>query len=430
MNTAETIPVDPHVHDAQDTLHEMAGIQAELRQALSDLLVEVGGKLKPEERVELEAEFRQIDEVLERLKSGFVYIALFGKTSVGKSAIVNALLGEDLAKVGIEMDCTSEAHAFKHTPWMIVDVPGMMGRDELEALAVSEAKKAHGIIFCVDGEPYGPELDLFNLVQDATASVPKIVFVNKWDEWEHRPKANQEKVKGLIEAKMAKFVHKPADIVYGSAQRLDPTEDAYVRQALPQLLDRMYEGAGSLGMVMNVIDPARRAEKFGDLMREKIMEVRMRFARKIISTFATGAVAGSFIPFTDLVVAPGILTSMVYALFRVLGYKIKKEQAAKIALELIKACVQALAVDFGATVAIDVAVAASFVLGPLGPLIAMGAVGAQAYLKYKRTVILGEVTMEYIKNDCSWGGEDRAEVIRRCKERAMAHYMHLRKANE
>jgi small GTP-binding protein len=279
------------------------------------LLTEVGAKLKPEERVDLEAEFRQIDEVLERLKSGYVYVALFGKTSVGKSAIVNALLGDDVAKVGIEMDLTSKAHEFKHEPWIIVDVPGMRGREELEKLAVEEAKKAHGIIFCLDGEPYGPEMDLFNLVHDATQSVPKIVFVNKWDEWEHRPKADREKVRGLIEAKMSRFVSDPDDIVYGSAQRLDPAQDAYARQELPQLLDRMYAGAGSLGIVMNVIDPARRAEKFGDLMREKIMEVRVRLARKVISGFGAGAVAGSFIPFTDLVVAPGILSSIVYALF-------------------------------------------------------------------------------------------------------------------
>jgi ribosome biogenesis GTPase A len=131
----------------------MGAIQTELHQALKDLLTEVGAKLKPEERVELEAEFRQIDEVLERLKSGYVYVAFFGKTSVGKSAIVNALLGDDVAKVGIEIDLTSEVHEFRHEPWIIVDVPGVMGREELEKLAVEEAKKAHGIIFCLDGEP-------------------------------------------------------------------------------------------------------------------------------------------------------------------------------------------------------------------------------------------------------------------------------------
>lgn len=106
MNTTE--PMTTSDDETHDRLQEMSAIQAELRQALSDLLVEVGGKLKPVERVELEAEFRQIDEVLERLKGGSVYVALFGKTDVGKSAITNALLGHEVAKVGIEMDLTSE----------------------------------------------------------------------------------------------------------------------------------------------------------------------------------------------------------------------------------------------------------------------------------------------------------------------------------
>ena len=414
----------------EDAMRDMGAIQKELRQALSDLLTEVGSKLKPEERVELEAEFRQIDEVLERLKSGFVYVPLFGKTSVGKSAITNALLGDDVAKVGIEMDLTSTPTEFKREPWIIVDVPGMMGKDALEKVALDEAKKAHGIIYCIDGEPYGPEMELFELVHEATRSVPKIVFVNKWDEWEHRPKANQDKVRALIQAKMAKFVRTPTAIVYGSAQRFDPATDNYVRQDLPQLFDRMYEDAGSLGIVMNVLDPAKRAEQFGDRMRDKIMEVRVNLARRIVSWFATASVAGSFIPFTDLIVAPGILGSLVYTLFKILGYEIKKDQATKISIELLKACGQALVVDFGAVIAVDIAIAASWILGPLGGIMALGALGAQGYLKYKRTVILGEVTIEYIKNDCSWGGEDRTAVIRRCKERAMAHYMKLRKSGE
>jgi hypothetical protein len=87
-------------------------------------------------------------------------------------------------------------------------------------------------------------------------------------------------------------------------------------------------------------------------------------------------------------------------------------------------------VDFGTSLAIDAAVAVSFFLGPLAALAAVGALGAQAALKYKRTVILGEVTMEYIRHNCTWGGEDRAVVIRRCKECAMAHYMKLLKLNE
>ena len=58
------------------------------------------------------------------------------------------------------MDCTNEARAFKHSPWIIEDVPGIMGREALEKLAVEEAKKAHGIIFCVDGNHRVPPVQL------------------------------------------------------------------------------------------------------------------------------------------------------------------------------------------------------------------------------------------------------------------------------
>jgi predicted GTPase len=69
-------------------------IQNELQNALNALINEVGSKLKPNEREEIQEEFQQLNELLERLKTGLVWIALFGKTSVGKSAIANSLLDE------------------------------------------------------------------------------------------------------------------------------------------------------------------------------------------------------------------------------------------------------------------------------------------------------------------------------------------------
>ena len=110
---------------------------------------------------------------------------------------------------------------------------------------------------------------------------------------EQRPSAERTKVTLLIHAKMRKFVGSEADIVYGSAQHFDAQADTYVRQALPQLLDRMYESAGTLGMVVNVLDPARRAEDLGSKVRDRIMEIRIGLARKFVSGFGTAEVAGS-----------------------------------------------------------------------------------------------------------------------------------------
>lgn len=412
----------------QQIQQEMAGIQQELESSLQTLLAEVGSKLKPQERTSIEEEFQQLNELLERLKSGMIWIALFGKTSVGKSAIANALMGEDLAEVGIQHDVTATPSSYQKPPWILVDVPGIMGNKVNEELAVTEAKKAHGHIFVVDGEPYADEIELFRVVHKALPDTPKIVFVNKADGMDRLPKKDREIVKSRIEQKMGEFVRSPTDIVYGSAMLYDPEQDVMVRQNLPQLLDKMYEDAGTLGQVMNVLDPANRAHDLSEAIQKKIFEVRAKVARKVISAFGAASVAGAFVPYSILTVTPGILASMVYVLFRVMGKKeTSKQEAAKISIELLKECGKFLAAEFVALAGAEVVFSSMHLLGPLGSLIALGAdIAGLSYFRYRRTVILGEVTLEYIRNDCSWGGEGAQALIQRAKERALREHMRLR----
>jgi hypothetical protein len=407
---------------------EMQEIQDELHSALHDLRAEVGHKLNAQERAEIEDEFQQLDDLLDRLKSGLVWIALFGNTSVGKSAIANSLIDADVGLVGIEHDLTTEPIPYEKPPWMIVDVPGIMGNEINEQIAINEAKKAHGHIFVVKEEPYGPELKLFELVHQALPQTPKIVFVNQWDVIELvRTPDEQAKIRERIIQKMGRFVRSPDDILFGNA--LTKIDNRMVRQPLPQLLDRMYADAGTLGMVMNVLDPANRAAELGDKVRDKIFEMRQRIARRFISYFATASVAGGFIPFNQLLVTPGILASMVFAIFRILGRPLNKKAARQVSIDLLKACGAELGVEFAAVVVADALLSSSAFLGPVSLLIgALGNMAGLGYYRYRRTAILGEVTIEYVKNNCSWAGQDRHEVILRCKERASRHHMRLKNA--
>ncbi|GAX43618.1 small GTP-binding protein [Tolypothrix sp. NIES-4075] len=169
-------------------------------------------------------------------------VALFGKTSVGKSAIVNSLLGADVTEVGVEHDITSKPTYYEKAPWKIVSVPGTMGNQINEDIAIQEAKKAHGHIFVIDGEPYEDEIELFNLVHEKSPDTPKIVFVNKWDRIQnHIPNNEQEIIRSLIGKKMGIFVNSPKDIVYGSAMLYDREHDDMRRQELDQLINKMKE---------------------------------------------------------------------------------------------------------------------------------------------------------------------------------------------
>ncbi|MFY7802402.1 MAG: GTPase domain-containing protein [Limnoraphis robusta] len=166
-------------------------------------------------------------------------IVLFGKTSVGKSAILNSLIGADLAETSEEYNLLSIC--FK-SPFVLVALPGIMDNKDYEKMVLKKAQKADGHIFVIDGEPYQGEMRFFNLVNDNSPGIPKIIFVNKWELVEnYTPKKELEIIRSKITEKMGKFVKYQEDIVYGSAMLFDKDRDQMIRQEVPQLIKKIQE---------------------------------------------------------------------------------------------------------------------------------------------------------------------------------------------
>jgi GTP-binding protein EngB required for normal cell division/uncharacterized protein (DUF697 family) len=410
---------------------EVTEIQNELKIALNQMLFNVGGKLPSSDRGEIEKEFIELDELLSRVKTGYVWLALFGKTSVGKSAIANSLIGADVAKTGVEHDLTASPHPYEKDRWKIVDVPGILGQEINEQVALAEANKAHGHIFVIDSEPYSDEMELFDLVAKNSPKTPKIVFFNKADLLEPpvNTTRNKEIIKRQVAQKMGKYVADPSEIIYGNAIRI--LDDEEVRQDLPQLMNKIYEGAGSLSVITGILDPAGRAHSLTINVRERLFAARSRICRKVIMGFAMADAGLGWVPFHVLLVTPGILASMVYALSRVLGQEaITKIESVKIAKDLLGACTKVLGLEFAAQVAGEIVV--NTITAGLGPIMwLMGTAGSGAALtwyRYRRAAIFGEVALEYLRLNRDWGAEGPAAVIQRCKERALEHYGSVRNA--
>ena len=51
-------------------------------------------RLPPEARAELADDFSQVQAMLDKLEHGHIHIAVLGRVSVGKSSVLNALIGE------------------------------------------------------------------------------------------------------------------------------------------------------------------------------------------------------------------------------------------------------------------------------------------------------------------------------------------------
>ena len=70
---------------------------------------------------------KEIQEQLDKLREELnvkVKVALFGQPGAGKSSLINALIGEKLANVGVETDCTVEAQEYEHNGIIFTDLPG------------------------------------------------------------------------------------------------------------------------------------------------------------------------------------------------------------------------------------------------------------------------------------------------------------------
>ena len=411
----------------QQIRQEMTQIQNELEEVLRTLIQEFGKKLNDKERQEIENEFNELNELLERLKSGLIWVALFGKTSVGKSAVTNSLMNADVAKVGVEHDVTNEPQSYTKEPWKIVDVPGIMGKGLNEEIAIAEAKKAHGLIFVINGEPFKDEIESFDLVHKNSPDIPKIVFVNQWDIIQNnKTKKDQDTIRCQISEKMREFVKSPEDIVYGSAMLLDKERDEMIRKELPQLLDRLYENAGTLGTVVNVLDPANRAAKLNDNVNRRILAIRLQVARKVIGRFGIAAAFGIVLPFATLTVYPALLTSMVFTICKIMGKEVTKSRAGKI----MWACLRIMGVNAALrNTAIVLVDAASTALTPVaGAGLALGGLAAITgigWYCYSQTVKLGELTLEYIQNDFSWDNQDQKDILAKCQQKANEMYIKL-----
>ena len=69
------------------------GVRRELALGITSLreLLGATSRVPPEERAAMERECGHLDELLDRLETGYIYLAVFGKGSVGKSSLVNAV---------------------------------------------------------------------------------------------------------------------------------------------------------------------------------------------------------------------------------------------------------------------------------------------------------------------------------------------------
>lgn len=151
-----------------------------------------------------------LDEILTQsqsaayLKNG-INVALVGKTNVGKSSIMNALLGEDRAIVtdiqGTTRDSITESFVYKGIKINLIDTAGIRKtEDVVENIGIEKSKQnlqtADIVLFVIDGsqEETKEDKEIENLIKDKK----HIVLINKTDKKRVvKPRENEIEISAL-----------------------------------------------------------------------------------------------------------------------------------------------------------------------------------------------------------------------------------------
>jgi GTP-binding protein len=167
--------------------------------------------------------------------SGKIRIAIVGKPNVGKSTLVNAILGENRMIVspiaGTTIDSVDHAAQLGDHEVILIDTAGIRRKSKteqgVEVLSVVQSRKAlercDVAILLMDGELGVADQDekIGGLIQEVGCGV--ILAVNKWDMQKKNPKFTREIAADVLRKKMAYLRYAP--ILFLSAKEGKGFED-------------------------------------------------------------------------------------------------------------------------------------------------------------------------------------------------------------
>ena len=361
----------------------------------------------------LAADFARLESMLGKLERGELHIAVFGRVSVGKSALANALLGEDAFTVGVLHGTTREAGQRR---WQevagggvhLIDTPGI---DELdgearERLAYDVAGVSDLVVFVVDGDMTQRERDA--LATLARTERPLLLALNKADRYgederERLLERLRERAAGLVrtddvvaiaaQPAAQKRVRVAAD---GSEQAElveQPPDLAALRTRLLAVLERE-------GRTLAALNASLFAGRVADQVGARIAEARRELAATVIRQYCIAkalAVALNPIPVADLLAAGALDAALVMHLGRVYGLPLTKTEAGTL-IAVITAQLPAL---MGAIWGVHLV--ASALKGLSAGVSTVVTAGAQGALAWYATELVGRAAEKYLVAGKSWG---------------------------
>ncbi|RLW55045.1 MAG: GTP-binding protein HSR1 [gamma proteobacterium symbiont of Stewartia floridana] len=386
-----------------------------LRELLSD------DRLPESVRDSLKDDFHQVQAMLDKLEHGHLHIAVFGRVSVGKSALLNALLGEQRFAVSALHGETrhSDMAAWREVEAsgvFLIDTPGIneISGEERERMAEDVASRADLVLFVVDSDLTQTELQAMQKLSQLNR--PLVVVLNKADRY---TTDEQELLLGSLQEKLAGIVSneyivataaRPAERIYlqddehGQEQEIRRTPQADVMQ----LTDTLWMLIEKEGMALSALNASLFAGQLSDEVAERVVAIRQEVAERVIRGYCLGkgiAVAVNPIPVADLVAALALDASMVVHLARVYGMSVTRGEAG----QLIKTIGSQMALLMATVWSVNLA--ASALKASSAGLSTVVTAAAQGGMGYYTTYVVGLAAQRYFSQGRSWGSDGPKTIV-------------------
>ena len=374
-------------------------------------------------REALEPDYRNVAAMLDKLEHGHIHIAAFGRVGVGKSSLLNALMGKARFHVSPLHGATAapELQAWEETrdgSVFFVDTPGIdeIDGDERERLARQVAERCDLVLFVVEGDLTASEHAALRALGELRR--PLLLVLNKADRYTDSERALLlDRLRQRADASLL-----PEQIVSASA---DPREQTVVRvgedgaerecrrrpppdvDALRGILWAILEREGKILAALNA---GLFAGRLSDEVAARITRVKHDAAARVIRGYclAKGVAVGlNPVPVADLLTAAALDVSLVVHLSRIYALPATRREAGA----LIRTIATQMGLLMGTVWGINLAAAG--LKGASAGLSTALTAGTQGAVAYYATYVVGRSAERYFAQGKSWGPGGPRRVVER-----------------